>query len=57
MSKRHRDERCRDVFQPNVDQSRVLQLSVETTGPLLNVDMCQCGYKRCRCRRRRNHRR
>jgi len=39
---------------PIVDQSRVGMLSVETTGPLPNVNPCQrCGRRRCKCKRRR----
>lgn len=46
--------RCR-ILIPIVDQSRVIQLSVETTGPLPNTDICQCGSERCK--RKRRHRR
>jgi hypothetical protein len=50
-------KRCHNVFSPIVDQSRVVTLAVETTGPLLNTDVCQCGNDRCRRNRRRKHRR
>jgi hypothetical protein len=46
---------CCDIVLPIVDQARVLGVSVETTGPLPNTDLCQCG--RCRRHRRRRHHR